>query len=139
MYVRVKKIGSKRYVYLAEGESKHGKVRQKTLAYLGPIVRVAAGVPDEIRRKVEGKIGTVDWNKVNTAIQRIPLEFEELEDMRRSQLPTVLKIRQGIRSDSRGTMPRAEGELTALAIIAEKGFREMFEPVGERTYRMRIR
>ena len=36
MYVRVKKIGSKRYAYLVEGVSKKGKVRQKTLAYLGP-------------------------------------------------------------------------------------------------------
>ncbi len=139
MYVRVKKIGSKRYAYLAEGTSTNGRVRQKTLAYLGPIVKVGTGVPDETMRKVDRKLGTVDWNKVNKAIQRVPLEFEELEDMRRSQLPTVLKIRQGIRSDSRGSMPRAEGELTALAIIAEKSFREMFERVGERTYRMRIR
>ena len=139
MYVRVKKIGAKRYLYLAEGRSKNGHVRQKTLAYLGPVVKVAAGVPDEIMKKVNGKIGTVDWKKINSRIRKVPLELSELQDMRRSQLPTVLRIRQDFKRAGRGSMPRAEGELTALAIIAKKGFNEMFEPVGERTYRMRAR
>ena len=139
MYVRVKKIGSKRYIYLAEGKSRDGRVRQKTLAYLGPIVKVAAGVPDEIEKKVDRKVGTVDWKKINMDIRKIPLDFGELQDMKRNQLPTVIRIRQGGRKDGRGRMPRAAGELTALAIMAKRGFNEMFERVGERTYRMRIR
>jgi hypothetical protein len=139
MYVRVKKIGARRYVYLAEGQSRNGGVRQKTLAYLGPIVKVAAGVPDQVEKKVGGKIGIVDWKKINMDIRKIPLEFAELQEMKRNQLPTVIRIRQGGRKDGRGRMPRTAGELTALAIIAKKGFNEMFERVGERTYRMRIR
>jgi len=138
MYVRVKKIGLKRYAYLAEGLSKNGRVRQKTLAYLGPIVKVAVGVPDEVRRKVDRKIG-VDWNKINMDIRKIPLEFGELQEMRRNQLPTVFSIRQRFPSARRGGMPRAEGELAALTTIAKKSFNEMFELVGDRIYRMRTR
>ncbi len=138
MYVRVKKIGSKRYAYLAEGLSKNGRVRQKTLAYLGPIVKVAVGVPDEVRKKVDRKIG-VDWNKINMDIRKIPLEFGELQEMRRNQLPTVFGIRQRFPSARRGGMPRAEGELAALTTIAKKSFNEMFELVGDRIYRMRTR
>jgi len=139
MYVRVKKIGAKRYVYLAEGKSGNGKVRQKILAYLGPIAKVAAGVPDDVEKRVDRKIGVVDWKKVNMDIRKIPLELSEIQDMRRNQLPTVIRLRQSSRRDGRGRMPRVAGELTALAILAERGFKEMFEPVGERTYRMRIR
>ena len=139
MYVRVKKIGAKRYVYLAEGKSGNGKVRQKILAYLGPIAKVAAGVPDDVEKRVDRKIGVVDWKKVNMDIRKIPIEFGEMQDMRRNQLPTVIRLRQSSRRDGRGLMPRATGELTALAILAETGFNEMFERVGERTYRMRIR
>ncbi len=138
MYVRVKKIGLKRYAYLAEGLSKNGRVRQKTLAYLGPIVKVAVGVPDEVRKKVDRKIG-VDWNKINMDIRKIPLEFGELQEMRRNQLPTVFGIRQRFPSARRGGMPRAEGELAALTTIAKKSFNEMFELVGDRIYRMRTR
>ncbi len=138
MYVRVKKIGLKRYAYLAEGLSKNGRVKQKTLAYLGPIVKVAVGVPDEVRKKVDRKIG-VDWNKINMDIRKIPLEFGELQEMRRNQLPTVFGIRQRFPSARRGGMPRAEGELTALTTIAKKSFNEMFELVGDRIYRMRTR
>ncbi len=138
MYVRVKKIGLKRYAYLAEGLSKNGRVKQKTLAYLGPIVKVAVGVPDEVRKKVDRKIG-VDWNKINMDIRKIPLEFGELQEMRRNQLPTVFGIRQRFPSARRGGMPRAEGELAALTTIAKKSFNEMFELVGDRIYRMRTR
>ncbi len=138
MFVRVKKIGAKRYVYLSEGVSKGGRVRQKTLCYLGPVTKVASGIPDETREKVERLIGTVDWNKINTAIRAMPVTFEELQDMKRSQLSIALSIRQNdFQNISRGDMPRAEGELSALTMIARKSFNEMFETVGERKYRMR--
>ena len=138
MFVRLKKNGARRYAYLVEGVSKNGKVRQRTLFYLGPIVRVAAGVPDEIRRKAESKIGTVDWNRVNSAIQEIPLMFEELEEMRRARFATAYSVRQnGFQNVGRGSMPRAGGELLALTILARNGFNNMFQQVGEREYRMR--
>jgi hypothetical protein len=139
MYARVKKIGSRRYIYLAQGVSRNGRVRQKTLAYLGPITRVVTGVSNETKRKIDRKIGTVDWNKVNADIRKIPLEIRELEEMRRKKLSEVFGISQGPPSDGRGSMPRAEGELAALTMIAENRFQEMFEPVGQRTYRMRLR
>src|SRR4029077_12285006 len=103
MFVRVKKIGGNRYVYLSEGVSKGGRVRQKTLCYLGPLTKVVSGIPDETRKKVERLLGTVDWNKINTAIRAIPVTFEELQDMKRSQLPITLSIRQnGFQNISRG-------------------------------------
>src|ERR671924_45304 len=104
MYARVKKIGSRRYIYLAQGVSRNGRVRQKTLAYLGPITRVVTGVSNETKRKIDRKIGTVDWNKVNADIRKIPLEIRELEEMRRKKLSEVFGISQGPPSDGRGSM-----------------------------------
>ncbi len=140
VYVRLKKIGLKRYAYLVEGRSENGRVRQKTLAYLGPMVKIAMGVPDEIKRKVDSQVGKVDWAKINTHIRKIPIEFEELLEIRRKALPIVLAARQNRSRDTgRGNRPRVEGELAALTIIAKKRFNEMFKLVGERTYRMRMR
>ncbi len=138
MFVRVKKIGGNRYVYLLEGVSRGGRVRQKTLCYLGPVSKVVSGIPDETREKVERLIDTVDWNRINAGVRAIPVTFEELQDMKRSRLPIAIGIRQnGFRNVSRGNVPRAEGELAALAMMARKSFNEMFETVGERKYRMR--
>jgi len=104
------------------------------------MAKVAAGVPDETREKAERQIGSIDWNKINRAIRTIPFTFEELQDMKRSQLPIALGFRKpGFRNISRGNMPRAEGELSALTTIARRNFDEMFESVGDRKYRMRIR
>src|SRR5438876_12118796 len=134
MYVRVKKIGGKRYVDLAEGKSGNGKVRQKILAYLGPIAKVAAGVPDDVEKRVDRKIGVVDWKKVNMDIRKIPLELSEIQDMRRNQLPTVIRLRQSSRRDGRGRMPRVAGEPTAPASLRERGFKENCSRRGVRTY-----
>src|SRR2546427_12233258 len=123
MYVRVKKIGSKRYAYLVEGVSKKGKVRQKTLAYLGPLVKIATGVSDEISRKVDGKVRNVDWNKINMDIRRIPLDFDEAQEIKRNMLPRVLIGRQNRTRDiGHENRPRVEVELAALTIIARRGF-----------------
>ena len=139
MFVRVKKIGGNRYAYLSEGVSKGGSVRQKTLCYLGPVAKIASGIPDVTREKVERKIGSVDWNKINVAVRAIPVTFEELQDMRRSQLPVSLGFRKpGFQNISRGNRPRAEGELSALTTIAGRKFNEMFENIGDRKYRMRL-
>jgi hypothetical protein len=135
MYVRVKKIGSRRYAYLVEGISKNGQVRQKTLAYLGPITKIASGVPDETVKRVNRKIGTVDWNKVNMDIRETPLEFEELQEMKRALLPKILANRK--KEIGRGNRPRVEGELSALTLIARKGFNEMFRTLRDGTLVMR--
>jgi hypothetical protein len=135
MYVRVKKIGSRRYAYLVEGVSKNGRVKQKTLAYLGPITKVASGVPDERVKRVNRKIADVDWNKVNMDIRGIPLEFEELEEVKRNLLPKILANRK--REVGRGNRPRVDGELSALTLIARKGFNEMFQTLKDGTLVMR--
>ncbi len=138
MYVRVKKIGSKRYAYLAEGISIRGHVRQKTLAYLGPISRVVSGIPSETREKVNRRIPDVDWSKIASAIRAIPLTLEELEDVKQSQFSRAFRMRlNDRRSLGRRSIPRAEGELFALALLARKGFNETFQIIGERRYRMK--
>lgn len=138
MYVRVKKIGSKRYAYLVEGVSKRGKVRQKTIAYLGPLVKIATGVPDEISRKVDSNVRNVDWNKINMDIRRIPIDFDEMQEIKRNMLPRVLAGRQNRSGDiGRGNRPRVGGELAAITIIAKRGFSEMFRTLKDGTLVMR--
>jgi len=138
MYVRLKRIGSNRYGYLVRGVSKNGRVMQKTLAYLGPMTRIAMGVPEPTRQKIEKRLGTLDWNEINSDIRRIPITFEEMQKIKCAQLPSVLRIRATTRNRNRGTKPRTEGELAALTIIAKKRFDALFETIGERRYRMRL-
>src|SRR5437016_5810365 len=138
MYVRVKKIGSKRYAYLVEGVSKKGKVRQKTRAYLGPLVKIATGVADEISRKGDGNVTNVDWNKINMDIRRIPLDFDELQEIKRIMVPRVLRGRLERALDiGRWNSPSAEAELAAFTIISRRGFYEMFRTLKDGTLVMR--
>jgi hypothetical protein len=138
MYVRVKKIGSKRYAYLAEGRSVNGKVRQKTLAYLGSLVKMARGVPDIVMRRVDKRLGRVEWDRINMSIRDIPLTFEEWQEVKRDMLPRELAMRQDrARDKGRGSRPRIEGELLALTLIARKRFSEMFETLKDGTLVMR--
>jgi len=135
MFVRAKKVGLRRYAYLVEGAREGRRVMQRTLCYLGPVSKLVSGVPDDTRRKV-GERFQVDWNKINREIGRIPLTFEELSEARRAQYAVSIRTRQaGFRSQ--GDLPRAEGELSALSRLAATKFREMFEAVGDREYRMR--
>ena len=135
MFVRVKKVGSRRYAYLVDGVRERRSVRQRTLCYLGPVSKLASGVPDDARKKVERLI-PVDWDRVNDQLRRIPLTFEELSMARRDQYAVSIRTRrQGFRS--RGSMPRSRGELSVLSRLAAIRFREMFEQIGEREYRMR--
>src|SRR5437773_664832 len=104
------------------------------------MLKIPMGLVDEINRTVLSRVGKVDWAKINTQIRRIPIEFEELLEIRRNALPIVLAARQNRSQDAgRGSRPRVEGELAALTIIAKRRFNEMFKLVGERTYRMRMR
>ncbi len=138
MYVRVKTIGSKRYAYLAEGRSENGRVKQKTLAYLGPVTRIARGVPDSVMKRVNARLDGIDWGKINRSIRDIPLTFEEWQEVKREMLPGVLASRQERSRDTgRGGRPRIRGELAALTLIARKRFAEMFETLKDGTLVMR--
>ena len=138
LFAKVKRIGSKRYIYLAEGTREGLRVRLRTLCYLGPLSKLASGVPDGIMRRAEKRRLRVDWNKVNADIRRIPLTVEEVSDARRMLYATAMRARQrGFRGRSQGDLPRARGELSALSRLARSRFREMFETVGDREYRMR--
>src|SRR5437667_8566689 len=53
MYVRVKRVGSRRYAYLVKGVRAKERVRQKTLCYLGPVAKLGFGIPNDIRSKTE--------------------------------------------------------------------------------------
>ncbi len=111
------------------------RVRQRTLCYLGPVSKLASGVPDNTRKKVQEQI-EVDWDRINEEIRRIPLTFEELAETRRRQYSVSIRTRRtGFRRQ--GGRPRAKGELSVLARLGAKRFGEMFEEIGEREYRMR--
>ncbi len=56
-------------------------------------MKIAMGVPDDITRKVDSRVGKVDWPKINKHIRKIPIEFEELLETRRKTLPIVLAAR----------------------------------------------
>jgi len=130
MYVRVKKVGSRRYAYLAKGVREKGRVRQKTLCYLGPVAKLGFGIPDDVRRKVERRF-QVDWEKIENGIRQIPLTLEEISRLRRENFIPTARTRSGPRRS------RVKGELSALSELAAIGFRERFEKIGDREYRMR--
>jgi hypothetical protein len=135
MFVRVKKVGSRRYAYLVDGVRETGRVRQRTLCYLGPISKLVFGIPDNTRKKVEKRF-QVDWFRMNDQLRRIPLTFEELSRARRDQYAVSIRTRRaGFRSQ--GDLPRDKGELSVLSRLVAIRFREMFEEIGEREYRMR--
>ncbi len=135
MFLRVKKVGSRRYAYLVEGIREGKRVRQRTLCYLGPVSKLLYGVPNNIRKRIEERF-QVNWNRVDDEIRRIPVTFEEVSEARRKQHAVSIRRRQmGFRSQ--GDLPRAKGELSALSRLAAIKFREMFEETGERQYRMR--
>jgi len=147
LYVRVKQISGRRYLYLVEGRRSAGKVEQKTLSYLGPLAKLAPGISKKTRKKVESDIGTkLDWNAITRAVTKIPLTLQELDELRGDGYSSSLKFRNrrtNILKQPR-TFPkeifrqRARGELKALAKLAAIGFDEMFEQIGERKYRMRL-
>jgi len=131
MFVRVKKVRGQRYAYLVEGRREGARVRQRVVCYLGPISRIAFGVPpsSDVREPV-------DWEMVNRAISQIPLTFEELSAARRFVYPRVLNVRrQGFLT--RGVRRRVEGEEEAISTLADSNFRNRFVEVERNRYRMR--
>jgi hypothetical protein len=130
MYVRVKRVRSKRYAYLVKGVREGERVRQETLCYLGPVAKLGFGIPDDVRRKVEQRF-EVNWEKVENGIRQIPLTLEEVSQLRRENFIPTARTRSGPRRS------RVKGELSALSKLAAIGFRERFEKIGDREYRMR--
>lgn len=112
MYVRTKTTGGKRYAYLVDGRRDGGRVRQRVVCYLGPLVTVATEIPDAV--KVGAQRSDIDWDEVNRQVAKIPLTVEELSEMRRSNYIVSLGAgRAGNRPP--GSRPRREGELDALS------------------------
>jgi len=147
MYVRVKKISGRRYVYLVEGERRKGKVVQRTRSYLGPLPTIAAGISPRTKKRVESNIQRkLDWDSIAKRVREIPLNFDELNDMKRSQYSLSLKFRNIRLSAAKpvSAFPknifreRTPGELEALAKLSAAGFKRTFERIGEREYRMRL-
>src|SRR3989442_10965986 len=112
MYVRVKRVGSRRYAYLVKGVREKARVRQKTLCYLGPIAKLGFGVPDEIRRKVEQRF-QVNWERVEKQIRQIRVTLEEFSKLRRENFIRTARTRSGPRRS------RARGELSDLSKFAD--------------------
>jgi hypothetical protein len=135
VFVRAKRVRGRRYLYLVEGKREGVDVRQKTLCYLGPLSKLASGVPEAVRMSVDARI-RVDWKEVNDRIGRIPLTFEELSEARRAQFAASARTRGELGHPTQGNLPRTEGELSALSRLAAYRFKELFEETGELAYRM---
>lgn len=147
MFVRVKEVAGRRYVYLVEGRRRGGSVRQKVLCYLGPLPSLASGIPEGVKRRVEEVTSSqvFDWNKIIEKMKKIPLRFEELSEMRMKRYRLAITAR-----NLKLTLPevkvtpkivfrqRSEGELLALSKLAAKRWQHAFEDVGEGRYRLRL-
>jgi hypothetical protein len=127
-------------------------VRLRTLAYLGPLSLVAAGVPNAKKKELEARLKTkIDWLKVAEEVRGVRLSFSELEEMRSRNFAKVSRARaagarKARRRTARDTGPldldslfaeRESGELVALAKLSRLAFRKRFEQIGERRYRLR--
>jgi len=130
MFVRVKKVRGQRYAYLVEGRREGARVRQRVVRYLGPLSRIAFGMPPP-----PNVTEPIDWEAVNRAISRIPLTFDELSAARRFAYPKVLSSRrQGFLT--RGVRRRVEGEEGAISSLAASNFRQKFVEIERNRYRM---
>ncbi|MDA4111815.1 MAG: hypothetical protein OK439_04710 [Thaumarchaeota archaeon] len=148
MYVRLKTISGRRYVYLVQGERKKGKVVQQTISYLGPLSIVTAGISDHIKRKVESNVTqNIDWVSLANRIREIPISYDELDEMRRRNYSDTLRFRKMQRKRRVRTFTpfpkdvfgeRTRGELQALAKLSATRFKKTFEKIGDREYRMRL-
>ena len=136
MFVRAKRVGGRRYLYLVEGRRDGEEVRQKTICYLGPVSKLTSGVPEAVRGRIGARL-RVDWREVNDQIGRIPLTFEELSEARRAQFAVSARTRGQRPRPTQGDLPRAEGELSALSKLAESRFGDLFEETGQLAYRMK--
>jgi len=147
VFVRLKEVAGRRYVYLVDGKRRGGRVRQKVLRYLGALPSLASGIPEDVKRRAEeGTSSKVfDWNEITEQVKRIPLRFEELSEMRMRQYALAVKARSlkitfpEVKADPSITFKqRSDGELSALSKLAAKRFQQEFEELGEGRYRLRL-
>jgi len=148
MYVRIKTISGRRYVYLVEGRRENGKVVQRSLSYLGVLPIVALGISVRKKRRIQSRIiQKIEWSSIANRIREIPLTFEELNELRKYRLsfslnPRSKRLMPHVRA--KHTFPenifraRKSGELKALAKLAAVGFENAFEQIGPRQYRMKV-
>jgi hypothetical protein len=135
VFVRIKRTRGRRYVYVVEGVRKGDRVGQKVVCYLGPLPRVAYGVPAEVAARAARR-RDIDWRLVNDAISRIPLTFEELSEARRaSHSAAVGARRQGFLTQ--GSRRRVAGEGDALCALASSKFHEIFVEAGKERFKLR--
>ena len=150
MYPRVKEIAGKQYIYLVEGVRQGSKVRQNTVAYLGPLSVLLFGIPLYVRKKVERRAkNRIDWDSVEKQIAKIPVNFETLVNSRRRVVS--LRARAQFKKSLPGTtlttsvsttpkdllLQRTPGELEALAQLSKRGFDSMFQQIGRYEYKLR--
>src|SRR5207244_13086922 len=102
----------------------------QTRCSLGPAAKLGVGITNDITRKVEQRF-QVNWEKVEKEIRQIPLTLEEISQLRRKNFTPTARARSGPRRS------RVRGELSALSELAAIGFRQRFEKIGDREYRMR--
>ena len=121
---------------MVEGSRDGTSIKQTTLSYQGPLSRLVAGVPEEVKKDVDLRL-RVDWKKIDDEIARFPLSFEELSETRRAQFAISVRMRARQGRPTQGNLPRTEGELSALSMAAAHRFEELFEEIGAFRYRMR--
>ena len=147
MFVKVKVIAGRRYVYIAEGARTGKQVKQKTY-YLGSLSNLAYGIPEDLKRKIEAKNPNIkNWDKITKEIRRIPLKFEEVSNLKPEQyaqmikaksLPVTSKKMNEQVTPSMVFKQRREGELLALSIIVKKRFQETYTELGDGKLRLEI-
>ncbi len=147
MFVRVKTVAGRRYVYIAEGVRTGKQVKQKTY-YLGSLSNLVYGIPDDLKRKIEAKNPAIrDWNKIAEEIRRIPLRFEEISSVRPAQYAQMIRAKSFQTKHEKVServapnavfRQRREGELLALSIIVKNRFRETYTEVEGGKLRMEI-
>src|SRR5438093_13257918 len=93
MFVRVKKVGPRRYAYLVDGVREGKRVRQRTLCYLGPVSKIVSGISENVRKRIAERF-QMNGDKINYQIRRIPLTFEEISSTRRTNFPVFLRNRR---------------------------------------------
>ena len=123
------------------------KVRQKTVAYLGPLSVLTFGIEKSVREKAERKAGEpVDWQVVQEKIALMPIKFDEFTSSKKRA--ATLKTRARLQTEIPGarTTPqepsillsqRAPGELEAIARLSQRSFRSTFQQIGPYRYRLR--
>lgn len=148
MFVKIKVISGRRYVYIAEGVRTGKQVKQKTY-YLGSLSNLAYGIPDDLKQKIESKNPNIkNWDKITQEIRRIPLTFEEVSNINPEQYAQTVKAKSFTFNpkkmyDEQVTpsivfKQRREGELLALSIIVKKRFQETYTELDDGKLRLKI-